>query len=586
VIGETIGNFKIVQRLGRGGMGEVYLAEQTSIGTRVAIKVLRPEVSSDTEHVQRFFNEARAVSKIQHAGIVKIFDVGYASGGEAYLIMEYLEGETLAKRIEQRGQLALPELGDFGKQIASVLGATHGAGITHRDLKPDNIYIVPDRELARGERIKILDFGIAKLTGTLAGASPQTIGTMGTPAYMAPEQWGDASKVDWRADVYSLGCVAYEMATARPPFIVTNIAEACAMHLHEIPARARTLVPDLPVALDDLLARLLEKKPDARPQSMQELARAFEAIAEGRGSALVAAAASPTKLTAVRESAPMMAPGTMPPGGEIISPPARRSRAPLFAIGGVAIAAAGGVAAYVAVSHEDKPAKQDAAVVATTPPPAPLPPPPPAPAPVDAAAPVAPPVDAAAPHQVQPGPPQIDRKAIDQLFTQHHPELVKCWHRGQPARLTVKLAIEPDGNATQITTDSADRSIDACVVDVIEHMKFPKHHGGALPFTAALDVGQVVPPDEQPADPDMRKSIVQLAQTIRPQLQECATKYDIHARSSFHLDIAPDGSVRHANVNGAMAGQPFEACVAAELKKLTVGKQPHAISVNFPMIFR
>src|SRR5438552_13788647 len=109
-------------------MGEVYLAEQTNIGTRVAIKVMRPEVSSDTEHVQRFFNEARAVSKIHHAGIVKIFDVGYASGGEAYLIMEYLEGETLAKRITDRGPLPLDMLADIGKQIASVLGATHGAG--------------------------------------------------------------------------------------------------------------------------------------------------------------------------------------------------------------------------------------------------------------------------------------------------------------------------------------------------------------------------------------------------------------------------------------------------------------------------
>src|SRR5260221_11598172 len=109
-------------------MGDVYLAEQTNIGTKVAIKILRPEVSKDTEHVQRFFNEARAVSKIQHAGIVKIFDVGHAGGGEAYLIMEFLEGESLAKRIATRGRLPLAELADFGKQIASVLGATHGAG--------------------------------------------------------------------------------------------------------------------------------------------------------------------------------------------------------------------------------------------------------------------------------------------------------------------------------------------------------------------------------------------------------------------------------------------------------------------------
>jgi serine/threonine-protein kinase len=587
VIGETIGNFKIVQRLGRGGMGEVYLAEQTNIGTRVAIKVLRPEVSSDTEHVQRFFNEARAVSKIQHAGIVKIFDVGYASGGEAYLIMEYLEGETLAKRIEQRGHLPLPELGDFGKQIASVLGATHGAGITHRDLKPDNIYIVPDRELARGERIKILDFGIAKLTGTLAGASPQTIGTMGTPAYMAPEQWGDASKVDWRADVYSLGCVAYEMATARPPFIVTNIAEACAMHLHEIPPRARTLVPDLPVALDELLARLLEKKPEARPQSMQELARAFEAIAEGRASAIVAAAVASTKITAARESAPTMPPGTMPPGGEIISPPARRSRAPLFAIGGVAIAAAAGTAAYMAVSHDDKPGKQDAAIVATTPPPpppAPVPPQPPPPVVVDAAEPVAPPVDAGATpakHPTAPAKPSIDRKAVDQVFEQHHAQLARCFRkRGPTPRVVLKLTIEPDGNATQLSTEGV-AGIEPCILDVVEKLKFPKPTGGAVSIEVPLEFGDVIPPDEAPADPTTEAELEKTAQSARPQLWACAEKFDLHGFSLVHLDIAADGSVRAAKLNGTMAGTPFEQCIADAYKKIKFGKQPYATSINF-----
>src|SRR5258706_15248650 len=134
-------------------MGEVFLAEQTSIGTKVAIKMLRSEVSSDTDHVQRFFNEARAVSRIQHAGIVKIFDVGH-HGDQAYLIMEYLEGETLAARLARVGRLPIAELGDIGRQIASVLDATHSAGITHRDLKPDNIFIVADREQPRGERVK------------------------------------------------------------------------------------------------------------------------------------------------------------------------------------------------------------------------------------------------------------------------------------------------------------------------------------------------------------------------------------------------------------------------------------------------
>jgi len=186
VLGEIVGNFRIVAKLGRGGMGEVWLAEQLNIGTRVAIKVLLEQVSEDSDQLQRFFNEARAVSRIQHAGIAKIFDVGIHASGRAYLVMELLEGETLAKRIARTRRLGRLELADLGRQIASVLDATHGAGITHRDLKPDNVFIVTDRELARGERVKVLDFGIAKLTGTLAGASPRTTGMLGTPAYMAP----------------------------------------------------------------------------------------------------------------------------------------------------------------------------------------------------------------------------------------------------------------------------------------------------------------------------------------------------------------------------------------------------------------
>lgn len=279
VIGEVFGNFRIVSRLGRGGMGEVYLAEQQSIGTRVAVKLLHPEISADAEHVQRFFNEARAVSRIQHAGIVKIFDVGSHPSGHAYLVMEYLEGESLAARIRRSVRMSPAHIADLGRQIASVLDATHSAGITHRDLKPDNIFIVPDRELASRQRAKVLDFGIAKLTGTLAHASPRTMGTMGTPAYMAPEQWGDASRVDWRADIYSLGCLVFEMACGRPPFVVTTLAEACGKHLTEIPPAASSLVPELPAELDELIACMLEKRPEDRPQSMDVVVKRFEVIA-------------------------------------------------------------------------------------------------------------------------------------------------------------------------------------------------------------------------------------------------------------------------------------------------------------------
>ena len=260
MIGEIVKGFKITARLGKGGMGEVFAAEQQIIGTKVAIKLLLADVSSDTQQVQRFFNEGLAVSKIKHAGIVKIFDVGFHEA-RAFLIMELLEGESLAARIARTHRLTLAQVADAGKQIASVLAATHAAGVTHRDLKPDNIFLVADSELASGERVKVLDFGIAKTT---LSAITGTGNSMGTPAYMAPEQWNDASKADGRADIYSLGCVVFEACCGRPPFVASSIGEACTKHLTEVPVRASTRA-EVPPELDDLIARMLAKAPDDRP---------------------------------------------------------------------------------------------------------------------------------------------------------------------------------------------------------------------------------------------------------------------------------------------------------------------------------
>jgi len=273
VIDQVIGNFRVLSLLGSGGMGDVYLAEHTGIQTRVAIKMLHAAISRDADHVQRFFNEARIVGRIKHAGIAKIFDVGFHLD-RAYLVMELLEGESLAGRV-QRGRLAMTEAVDIAYQIASILAATHQAGFVHRDLKPDNIFLVPDAELAR-PRVKILDFGIAKLGGTLSGG-PRTIGTMGTPAYMAPEQWGDAGSVDWRADIYSLGCVAFEMVAGRPPFPATTIVEAFKNHTHTPPPSVRTIV-DVPEAWDALVTRLLAKQPAERADSITGVAQAFDQL--------------------------------------------------------------------------------------------------------------------------------------------------------------------------------------------------------------------------------------------------------------------------------------------------------------------
>ena len=275
MIDQVIGNFRVLSLLGSGGMGDVYLAEHQGIQTRVAIKILHAQISRDADHVQRFFNEARIVGKIKHAGIVKIFDVGFHTE-RAYLVMELLEGESLAARV-QRGRLGLIECLDIAYQLASILAATHAAGIVHRDLKPDNIHLVTDAELGARARVKVLDFGIAKLGGTLSGG-PKTIGTMGTPAYMAPEQWGDAGSVDWRADVYSIGCVVFEMLTGRPPFASSTITEAFRNHTQTPPPSARDLISELPIAFDELVTRLLAKHPPERAESTIALAQAFDML--------------------------------------------------------------------------------------------------------------------------------------------------------------------------------------------------------------------------------------------------------------------------------------------------------------------
>ena len=272
MLGKVIGNFRVVSLLGRGGMGEVYVAEHVGIATRVAVKVLLPEISKNADHVHRLFNEARIVSRIKHAGITKIFDVGFHEG-QAYLVMEYLEGEALGRRIARQGRLSLGEVAELGRQVASVLAATHASGVTHRDLKPDNIFVVADAELERGERVKVLDFGIAKLAGS---GGPRTVGTMGTPEYMAPEQWGDSGSVDWRADAYALGCVLFEMIAGRPPFPSSTIAEAYTQHTQAMPPALCTLVPDVPLEIERLVQQLLAKDPAARGESMHVVVRALE----------------------------------------------------------------------------------------------------------------------------------------------------------------------------------------------------------------------------------------------------------------------------------------------------------------------
>ena len=270
VMGATLGNYRITGTLGAGGMGAVFRAEHTTTGRPAAVKLLRKELTDSEELVERFFNEARAATRIQHPGIIEVFDFGYGDDGRAFLAMELLEGTTLRAHLARVKRLLEAEAVAIARGIADALAAAHGAGIIHRDLKPDNVFLVG------GDRIKLLDFGIAKLLDRAGDEASRTrTGSLiGTPVYMAPEQARAAGAIDPRADLYSLGCILYEMVTGAPPF-TGNVGELLAAHMFTEPVPARDHAP-ISVALDALIARLLAKAPDDRPRDAREVVAALD----------------------------------------------------------------------------------------------------------------------------------------------------------------------------------------------------------------------------------------------------------------------------------------------------------------------
>jgi serine/threonine protein kinase len=279
LIGQTIGNYLVTQKLGEGGMGSVYLAEHPSIGKKVALKVLHSEFSTNQEVAARFFHEAKAVNDIGHPNIVDIVDFGIIQAGSGreqlvYFIMEYLAGVTLSQLIRSESPLPPERALNIGIQVADALSASHKCGIVHRDLKPDNIIL-----LQRGRErdfVKLLDFGIAKLTGGSAMGSHRTRTgiVMGTPSYMSPEQCEGRDSVDLRTDVYALGIVMYEMLTGRVPFLGEGYGEILVQHLTQRPlplSQFRMLQPHI----EAVVLKALEKRADMRYPSMEEFMRAM-----------------------------------------------------------------------------------------------------------------------------------------------------------------------------------------------------------------------------------------------------------------------------------------------------------------------
>lgn len=276
VVGTQVGAYRLIEQIGEGGMGSVWLAEHTMLGRRAAVKLLHSSFSDRPDIVTRFFNEARAATQISDPGIVQIFDFGHTGDGQAYIAMELLDGEPLDQRLQRLGRLQVQQAVRIVRQVASSLGAAHARNIVHRDLKPENIYLVRDPEVPGGERAKILDFGIAKLLGDQAGAvKTQTNAVMGTPLYMSPEQCRGSGGVDARSDVYSLGCVLFTLIAGTPPFNAEGQGELLVAHITQPPPRVTSIAPHVPSNVDALIARCLEKDPAARFQNGTELASAL-----------------------------------------------------------------------------------------------------------------------------------------------------------------------------------------------------------------------------------------------------------------------------------------------------------------------
>jgi serine/threonine protein kinase len=270
-VGQTVGNYTITAKLGEGGMGTVFLAEHPVIGSRVALKAIHPEYARSPEVVSRFVNEARAVNQIGHDHIIDIHDFGTTPAGDFYFIMEYLSGEMLS---DQRGRQVAFSPGralHIVAQIADALAASHERGVIHRDLKPDNIFLIT-RD-GKPDFVKVLDFGLAKLTtvsGTVPAYTTDAGIIMGTPYYMSPEQCEGRTELDHRTDVYSLGVILFEMLTGQVPFAGEGYGEVMTKHISLPPPPARKFVPGLPIALEAILSRALAKAPDARFQTMAE----------------------------------------------------------------------------------------------------------------------------------------------------------------------------------------------------------------------------------------------------------------------------------------------------------------------------
>src|SRR5512136_977289 len=265
------GRYQIIEELGHGGMGRVYKVFDTKIKEKIALKLIRPEVASDRDTIERFSNEIRLSRRIGQRNVCRMFDIGEAEGAH-FITMEYVHGEDLKSLIHMSGSLSLGMLLSVGKQVCDGLAEAHSLGVVHRDLKPQNIMI------DKNGNAKIMDFGIARSIREKGITGPSVM--IGTPEYMSPEQ-AEAKEVDHRSDIYSLGVMLYEMATSHVPFTGETALSIAMKHKGEAPKNPRSLNPNIPADLSGVILKCLEKDKTKRYQSASDVRSELEKIEKG-----------------------------------------------------------------------------------------------------------------------------------------------------------------------------------------------------------------------------------------------------------------------------------------------------------------
>jgi serine/threonine protein kinase len=385
--GSEIGPYRLLRLLGTGGMAEVFMAEHRHLAQIRAVKVLLPESLRNPDLVGRLLTEARAIARLHHPAIVEVYECDTLPGGGAFIAMAYLRGEPACNWLGRVGTLrGHPALAAaMVGVVADALEHAHRQSVVHRDIKPENLLLVPSDSTGHRFSIKVLDFGIAKVLGGQPLSTTQTGSVLGTPYYMAPEQWEPSATAGPRADIYSLGCVFFELLCGRPPFGGGSALEVMNAHFsHPVPD-IRALVPELPVHIEQLLARMLAKAPEDRPRSMEEIVATLERFLECDRAQFPGLLQTPADFPVVAghtEEGDLFAPGVPAPDRLVAAsrpvahttPIASRNRT-LHRLVGAVVCAATIVVGIGLLSARHKRAPSPAAAIGPESPGAPAPPP-------------------------------------------------------------------------------------------------------------------------------------------------------------------------------------------------------------------